>query len=281
MPLTRELLGKTTPEVDFEYSWKDTVLYALGVGAKRDELDYLYEGRGPKVLPTFAVVPGFTGWFELLQNSGGDVTQVVHGGEKIRLYKPIPAAGKLRVQSRISGVYDLRRLAYVYVTTDTRDESGALLASAEAQIIFRADGGFGGDAPPKFPKLVDLPKDTAPDFEIKESVSPEQALLYRLSGDVNPLHADPEFARAVGFEQGPILHGLATLGFLARHVAQGALGGDATKIAAVEAQFRKPVWPGDVLVTKGYRVDDKRIAVDMSIEGREGSILAASGVELF
>src|SRR4029078_8345964 len=102
--------------------------------------------------------------------------------------------------------------------------------------------------------LVHITKGKEPEFRVEESTSAEQALLYRLSGDVNPLHADPAFAANVGFTQGPILHGVCTFGYIVRHAAKGALGGNASKLTGFEAKFSKPVWPGDTLVTEGWKV---------------------------
>ena len=141
-------------------------------------------------------------------------------------------------------------------------------------IIFRDGGGFGGDRPPKS-ENIRVPSDREPDFEISERIGEEQALLYRLSGDTNPLHADPEFAARVGFEQGPILHGLCTFGYACRHIAKGAAAGDATKVREFTGQFKKPVWPGELLTTRGYRDGDRWI-IACYAEERAEPILASS-----
>ncbi len=111
---------------------------------------------------------------------------------------------------------------------------------------------------------------------MEEATTAEQALLYRLSGDWNPLHADPEFAAKVGFTQGPILHGLCTYGHMVRHVAKGACGGDATKITGFEARFSKPVWPGDTLVTEGWKLDGGRIALQVSVKERNEQVITGA-----
>jgi len=243
MPFDFTLVGKSTAPTDFTYTWKDTVLYALGIGAKKDELDYLYEGRGPKVYPSFAVVPMFGPMFEVLGKCGGNLATVVHGSQS------------------------------VLVDTETKDRSGEVVCTTTATLIFRGEGGFGGDPPPKEPSGIDVPKDRPADFRVEETTSPEQALLYRLSGDLNPLHADPAFAAMVGFAQGPILHGLGTYGFMVRHVAKGACGGDASKITGFDAQFRKPVWPGDTLVTHGWKVGPGQIALSVSVKERDETVI--------
>ena len=276
MPFDLSLAGKPSDPDVMHYTWRDTALYALGVGAKKNELDYLYEARGPKVLPGFAVVPKFQPMLDLLARSGGNLSMLVHGGERVRVHVSLQPKGSLRTTATIRGFYDLRRLATVYVDTETRDEAGSLVAETTSSMIFRDGGGFGGPPPPKEKAEVERPKDTPPSFAIEEVTSPEQALLYRLSGDANPLHADPELARSVGFERGPILHGLCTLGFMVRHAAQGACGGDAARIRAFEGQFRRPVWPGDTLVTMGWQVAPGQLALQVKVKERDEIVIAGA-----
>jgi acyl dehydratase len=274
MALDLSIVGKPTPPAAFTYTWRDTVLYALGIGARRDELDYLYEGRGPKVYPSFAVVPMFGPMFDVIAKTGGDLSMIVHGGEKVLIKKPFASAGTLHTSATARGIYDLRRFAIVLIDTETKDDAGEVVCTSTANIVFRGAGGFGGAPPPKEPSGIDVPKDRPADFRVEETTSPEQALLYRLSGDLNPLHADPDFARGVGFEQGPILHGLATYGYMVRHVAKGACGGDASKLTGFEAQFKRPVWPGDTLVTEGWKVGPGRVALSMSVKERSEIVLS-------
>jgi acyl dehydratase len=274
MALDLSLTGKPTAPTSFSYAWKDVVLYALGVGAKKDELDYLYEGRGPRVVPSFAVVPMFGPMFELVAKTGGDLAMVVHGAQTVKIHAPLAASGTLMTTAKIRGIYDMRKFAIVLVDTETRDAAGKHLFDTTSQIVFRGAGGFGGEPPPKEEKVAEIPKGQQPDFRVEETTTPEQALVYRLSGDVNPLHADPEFAATVGFTQGPILHGLCTFGFMARHVAKGALGGDATRITALSAQFRRPVWPGDTLVTEGWRLGAGKLALQVSVKERGENVLS-------
>ncbi len=276
MALDLSLVGKPSEPTSFTYAWKDTVLYALGIGAKKDELDYLYEGRGPKVVPSFADEPAFEPMFRLVAKTGGDLAMVVHGAQSVKLHATLPSSGTLATTAKIRGIYDMRKFAIVLVDTETRDASGKHLHDTTSQIIFRGAGGFGGETPPMEEKVAEVPKDRPADFHVEETTSPEQALLYRLSGDINPLHADPKFAADVGFTQGPILHGLCTYGFMARHVARGACGGDATKIIGLSAQFRRPVWPGDTLVTDGWKLDGGRVALQVSVKERGENVLAGA-----
>ena len=280
MTLDLSLVGKPGPPSTWEYTWKDVVLYALGVGAKRDELDYLYEGRGPKVLPSFAVVSKFGPMIEMLGRTGGDMAMVVHFGERVVLHEPLAPRGKLRTTLTMRAVYDMKRMAQVLFDSRAEDADGRLVAETTSTILFRGEGGFGGPPPPKEPPPVERPRDAPPTFSIEETTSPEQALLYRLSGDPNPLHADPEFARAVGFEQGPILHGLATFGFMVRHVARGACGGDATRLKAFEGQFRRPVWPGDTLVTEGWLVRPDAVALQVRVKERDEVVVSGAWATL-
>jgi acyl dehydratase len=214
--------------------------------------------------------------FELVGQTGGDLAMVVHGAQRVRLQAPLAPSGTLVTTAKVRGMYDLRRLAVVLVDTETKDESGKKLFDATSQIIFRGEGGFGGDTPPREAKIAEIPKGQPADFRIEEQTTPEQALLYRLSGDLNPLHADPEFAAKVGFTQGPLLHGLCTYGYMVRHVAKGACGGDATKITGFEAKFVKPVWPGDTLVTEGWRVAPGTIALQVSVKERSEIVIGGA-----
>jgi acyl dehydratase len=254
--------------------WKDLALYALGIGAKASELDYLYEARGPKAYPSFAVVPTFGPMLERLTATGADLAMVVHGAQSVRMHAPLPPAGAFETVAKVRGIYDMRRFASIVVDTESNGEEGKLLFETSWTILVRGAGGFGGDPPPTDESGISVPKDREPDFRIEEPTTKEQALLYRLSGDLNPLHADPDFAAKVGFEQGPILHGLCTYGHMVRHVVKGACGGDASKLVAFEGQFRKPVWPGDTLVTSGWTVAPSRIALSVAVKERDETVIS-------
>ncbi len=277
MALDLQARGKVTEAHRFTYTWKDAVLYALGIGARKDELDYLFEGRGPKVFPSFAVVPEFAPMFEALRMTNANFEMVVFGGERVRVHKPFAPSATVVSRSTVRGIYDMKKMAQVVIDTAIESESGEALATTTSSIICRGEGGFGGEPPPREDTGISLPpSDTTPDFHIEQQTSPEQALLYRLSGDVNPLHADPEFAKTVGFERGPILHGLATYGHMVRHAILGACGGDAQKLTAFECQFRKPVWPGDTLVTDGYIVAPGKIAMRVSVKERQENVVSGA-----
>jgi acyl dehydratase len=145
--------------------------------------------------------------------------------------------------------------------------------------LVRDAGNFGGARPPKS-EVPKIPEGKSPDFEHSEATSPEQALLYRLSGDLNPLHADPAFASMAGFEQGPILHGLCTYGFVARAVIQAVCGGDSSRLKGLTAQFRKPVWPGETIRTLGYDLGDGRIALQAFAGDRPDAVITSAFAEV-
>jgi acyl dehydratase len=246
-------VGVESSVYSLRYDWKTLVLYALGVGATRDELDYVYEARGPKVLPTFGVVPAYPVLGELLARSGASLDRVVHGAQSVTRHAELPPAGELSTRGVITGVYDLKRMTQLVFTAQSSFD-GRLIFETEWSLLVLGEGGFDGPRPPKSP-IPKIPSGTQPLFVVEERVAPEQALLYRLSGDFNPLHADPAVAKMFGFEKGPILHGLATYGYAARALIHGALGGDATRLSTFHGQFRKPVWPGEVLRTEGFEIE--------------------------
>src|SRR3954470_20075998 len=201
MSLDLSTIGFKTEAHVFTYDWKAAVLYALGIGAKRAELDYLYEGRGPKVFPTFGVIPAYGPVSELFVKTKCDMTRLVHGAQTLRVHRPLPPSGTLHTVGTIVGIYDMKKLAQVVLETNTT-LNGEPCFDTEWQLLVRDAGNFGGERPPKSeaPKLAEGQGET-PTFSAEQATRPEQALLYRLTGDLNPLHADPAFARAAGFEQ--------------------------------------------------------------------------------
>ena len=278
MPINPQAVGKSTEAFTHEYSWKDTALYALGIGAKATELDYLYEGRGPKVYPTFAVIPAFQPNIAALSDVGGNLLTLVHGGQLVRLHKPIPPSGTLTTTGTVKGVYDMIKMAQAVVATETRDAKGELLFETEWSILYRGEGGFGGPRPPENQK-ASIP-DRAPDFHVEETTSQTQALLYRLCGDVNPLHADPNVAQMAGFGDKPILHGLCTYGYVGRAVIQSVCGGDGDRLRAISAQFRKPVWPGETLVIEGWKTEGQKVLVRCTAKERNEQVITNAWAEV-
>jgi acyl dehydratase len=279
MSLDLSAVGYTTEPSSFTYDWKAVVLYALGIGAKKDELDYLSEGKGPKVYPTFAVVPVMSVVLGCVGKTGGNPAMIMHGGQSIRLHRLIPPEGKLLTTATVKGVYDLKKMGQVVIESNTKLESGEPVFDTTWSLIFRGGGGFDGPPPPR-QETPDVPKDRPADFRVEQVTAPEQALIYRLSGDLNPLHSDPEFAAMVGFPQGPVLHGLATYGYVARAIIKSACGGDAGKLKRFDAQFRKPVWPGDTIVTEGWKVDGGKVAVVGSVKERPDPVVTGCWAQI-
>jgi acyl dehydratase len=280
MALDPNAVGRQTEPTTVQYDWRSMATYALGIGATREELAYLYERHpgGMKTFPTYAVVPAFEHALELIRAAGADFAMIVHGGQKIRAHRPFAPGGELSTSATLTGVYDLKRFAQLLLTTESRMD-GELIAETQWSIIVRDAGGFGGPRPPADP-APRPPKDREPDWVVEAATSPEQALLYRISGDTNPLHADPAFAAKVGFEQGPILHGLCTYGFVARAVIARSADGDADALRALSAQFRKPVWPGDTIVTQGWNLGDGKVALVAHAKGRPDPVVTGSVAEI-
>lgn len=279
MSIDPESLGYQAGPREYEYEWRDVVLYALGVGAKpQSELEFLFEEKGPRVLPTFAVVPTFTLFDELVDRIGADRTGMVHESQRMRFFKPLAPGAKLQVVGRVDGLYDLKRMAIARLAVEARDESGEQVAEAEISLLLRNDGGFGGGRPPRTPRVA-VP-DREPDFEVRDLVTPAQAALYRLSGDLNPLHLDPAFATQAGFDR-PILHGLCTLGYAGRAVLQELCEGEPGRLRSLQGQFRSPVFPGDTLLIRGWEEEENRVILSVTtVERPSEACLTAAFAEI-
>jgi acyl dehydratase len=229
-----------------ERSWtsKDCLLYALGVGAGLEELAFSTE-KAQQVLPTMAVVLSARGSVPMQRVGSFDPAMLVHGEQAIELARPLPADGTLKATGRIAAIYDKGKGAVVVTETESVDAvSGELLFRTRSAAFIRGAGGFGGDRGPSGP--TNEPPSRKPDHEVRYATLPEQALLYRLSGDRNPLHSDPEFAKRAGFPR-PILHGLCTYGFTGRALLHTLCGSDPARFKAMEGRFSKPVFPGETL----------------------------------
>lgn len=278
MTFAIDAVRKDTEPFSFSYSWKDAALYALGVGAKTNELDYLYEGRGPKVLPSFAVIPAFEPVMKAIERINGPMDKVVHGTQRVKIHKPFAPKATLLTTARVEGLFDLKRMTQTTVTTQTRDaESNELVCETSWGILFLGIGGVNtGD---RVQEEKPSPPSRPADFTVEEKTLPEQALLYRLSGDINPLHADPEFPLVSRFEGKPILHGLATYGYMTRAVVHGALNGDSSKVKAIQGRFSKPVWPGETLVTEGW-TEGARVFARTSVKERNEVVLSHCAIDL-
>lgn len=232
-----------------EFSWdsKDVMLYALGVGARPyDDLEFLFEGKGPKVLPTWAVIPGMRG---MAVTAGLDINPVMilHGEESITLHRELPAEATVKLTGKITEIWDKEKAAVIAAETEASDGDGPMF-TARASIFVRGAGGFGGERGPST-KGVNEPPEREPDHVISDQTRIEQAAIYRLSGDRNPLHIDPEFGSAAGFDE-PILHGLCTYGFVGRAILKALCGNDPARLRSFSTRFADVVFPGDTIITK-------------------------------
>jgi acyl dehydratase len=275
-------VGRETATLVHSYRWQDAALYALGIGAKQSELAFLYEGLAEplRVYPTYAVIPTFEACKALFDVVGGDFSGVVHGSQTIRLHAPFAPSGTLQTIGKVESIGDLKRMAQVVFTTKTTDAAGTLVCETEWTIMYLLDGGYGGPPPPKSTRI--RPPEREPDWVVEEETSTEQALLYRLSGDHNPLHADPRAAeKAAKVTEGkPILHGLCTYGYVGRAILAKECGSDPARLRAFGGRFSKPVWPGDTIVTRGWREDGKVLVVAGTREHPEEPVFTNAWAEV-
>ncbi len=250
MPIDPKIaLGATLPGQEFAWSPSDVQLYHLGLGAGTRwtdpaELRYL-DDRAPQVLPTFATVAATLRATEAPRVSMPgveiDLAKVVHASQEVVVHRPIPAEGKASSTGRISEVWDKGSAAVVVQETAVTGSDGRPLWTARSSIFAKGEGGFGGERGPS--TRSELP-DRAPDFDVTTPTLPQQALLYRMCGDRNPLHSDPEFAHAAGFPD-PILHGLCTYGIVCKTAVDTVLGSDAARVTGFRARFAGVLYPGE------------------------------------
>ena len=258
MPIVYEkLLALNIPEVEHAYTEKDAILYALGLGLgqdpmNEDELAFVYE-KALKVLPTYALVLGYSPYWLRNPESGVTWNKVVHGEQSFTVHKPVAGKGTVIGKTRIVEVIDKGegKGALVYSERKVTDKAtGDLVATLKQTTFCRADGGFGGPAR-EAPPVHAIP-DRAPDLVCDLPTRPEMALVYRLSGDINPLHAAPAFAKAAGFPQ-PILHGLATFGVAGHAILKSVCGYDTARLTGMAGRFSAPVYPGETIRTEMWR----------------------------
>ena len=253
------LLARDFPDVEHAYAARDTILYALGLGLGADPMDRaalsaVYE-RDPAfgALPSMVNVLAYPGFWAMEPDTGITWQKLLHGEQAFTLHAPLPAEGVLVGKTRVTGVIDKGegKGALIYSTREMRDKAtGALIATVEGTSFARADGGFGGAAGPVKP-VHTLPE-RAPDVAHDHRTQPGSALIYRLSGDLNPLHADPDVAAGAGFDR-PILHGLCTLGCAAWSITAALAEGDFTALKHLQLRFSSPVFPGETIRTEMWR----------------------------
>ena len=242
-----KLLALKIPDAEHTYTDRDTMLYALGVGLGHDpldlrQLDFVYE-KNLKALPTLAAVLGYPGFWVRELDTGIDWVKIVNGEQGVTLHQPLKPAGTVLGKSRIVEVVDkgAGKGALVYTERKVTDKaSGALIATVTQTTFARADGGFGG--PPRESLPVHPIPERAPDLVCDLGTRPEQAMIYRLSADRNPLHIDPEIARAAGYPR-PIFHGLGTFGVVGHALLKSVCGYDPTRVPRSAGDFRRRCVP--------------------------------------
>ena len=278
MTVVYELLRDfSIPVITHRYVEKDVMLYALGLGLGADPLDedqlgFVYE-KDLKVLPTFGGVLGYPGfWPKAHPELGITWQRLLNGEQGIEIHRPFPPNGEVVGSMTIERIVDkgVGKGMLIYTKRDVRDQaSGDLLCSVSNTMVCRDDGGFGGPTAPG-PAAAAIP-DRASDQSIDWPTLPQAALIDRLSGDFNPLHADPEVARSAGYTR-PILHGLCTYGVAAHAVVQAVCGYDATQLASFDARFSSPVFPGETISVDIWREGDV-VSFQAWVRAREKMVL--------
>jgi acyl dehydratase len=274
-------LGAELPASEGSWSQDDVILYHLGVGAgvpptDPHELEYTYE-KNLKVLPSFGVIPvfGSLGGVASIPGLQFNFAMLLHGEQDIEIHRPLPVAAKITSKGRVAGLYDKGKAALAILEVATSEQGGDPLFTNRFSLFLRGEGGFGGESGPK---AGNLPPERAPDHVVESVTLPQQALLYRLCGDKNPLHADPEFAKMGGFDQ-PILHGLCSFGVVCKAAVDAALGGDTTKVSRYQARFAGVVFPGETIVTSLWNEGGK-ILVSAKTKERDTPVITNAALTL-
>jgi 3-hydroxyacyl-CoA dehydrogenase/3a,7a,12a-trihydroxy-5b-cholest-24-enoyl-CoA hydratase len=277
-------LGASLPPMNFSWNEDTLMLYALGSGVGIDAdptspavLQYTFE-NGLKALPTFGVVPAFPALMGLMSVPGISFNpmMLLHGEQYLEVLKrPIPTSATTTSQGKIKALYDKGKGALVVIEVTTSAD-GTPIFKNEFGIFLRGEGGFGGEAGPG---PGNEPPDRAPDAVVETKTVPHQALLYRLSGDKNPLHADPGFAKLGGFDR-PILHGLCTFANVGRAVIQACAGDDPTRFRSIRVRFVRPVMPGETIVTEMWNVGKGEVIVRAKTKPNDTVVISNAKVTL-
>ncbi len=278
MPIDPSKVGTTTEPRTVAWTSKDSLIYALGVGAGVDDLAFTTEnsiGVDQRAYPTQAVTLGGLDPAVLAMVGDYDRRMIVHGEQYVELHAPLPVEGTIEVSTEVTGLHDKGKGAVIEVTSRSVDaETKAPLFTLVTSLFVRGEGGFGGTPGPD--KSANEAPDRDPDLTVSVPIREDQALIYRLAGDRNPLHSDPTYAQKVGFDK-PILHGLATYGITARVLLDALVDSDPDRLRSVDGRFTKPVVPGETLSVKVWKLDDT--AALFAVEGEDGrSVLSAGRV---
>jgi len=274
-------LGAELPSTHSAYDADRVILYHLGVGAgvpptDARELTYTYE-KNLVVLPSFAVVPAFGALAGIAKAPGISFNWalLLHGEQEVILHRPLPTAAEIETEVHIPEIYDKGKAALVILEARSRVAGGDPLFVNRFSLFLRGEGGFGGESGPK---AGNQPPERAPDGVVESASLPQQALLYRLSGDKNPLHADPDFAKLAGFDR-PILHGLCSYGIACKAVVDHALAGDVTRVARYQARFAGVAFPGETFRTRYWR-EGQQLLLDVASVEREAPVISNAVIEL-
>jgi len=276
------VLGASLPESTASWDAEDVILYHLAVGAgapptDASELAYTLEDR-LKVLPSYGVLPAMGSLLDMLRMDGMDVklASLLHGEQDLEIHGPIPTSGLTRTSATVAGVYDKAKAALVVLETSTRSQDdGRMLFTNRFGAFFRGEGGFGGDAGPPTPESD--PERPA-DHVATITTLPQQALLYRLCGDRNPLHADPAYAARAGFDR-PILHGLCAYGIVCKALVDSVLDGDVTRASRYRARFSGILFPGETIELSIWQEPGRALASARCVE-RAAPVLSNVSLEL-
>jgi len=282
MPIDRDqAMAYEFPEGTGSYTNDEVILYHLGVGAgvpatDAGELEYTYE-KDLKVLPSFVTTVLLSGGGSMMSVPGLEFNpmMLLHGEQDIEIHRPLPPEAKMKGRTRIADIFDKGKAALTILENSVSTEDGEPLFTTRMALFMRGEGGFGGESGP--PAANQAP-DREPDAVFESETLPQQALLYRLNGDKNPLHCDPEFAAMGGFDV-PIIHGLCSYGITCKAVVDGMLDGDPTRLARYQARFKGVAWPGETYQVRCWNEDGK-ILVEAWSKDRNEAIITNAAVTL-
>ncbi len=284
MPVNPDAVGSKGETRRASWNSDACLLYALGIGAGvadpvGDELEFTTEntaGVEQKVFPTFAVVAGFngSGGRSAMSDAGTwDNRMLVHGEQGVKLHRPLPTSGEVDMIDEIAGIYDKGKGAVVATKmVATLVDDGQPLFETTSSVFIMGEGGFGGDRGPT--EKANVAPDRAADYEVTYQTRPDQALLYRLSGDKNPLHSDKQFSDVGGFPK-PILHGLCTYGFTGRALLHTLCDSDPERFSAMDGRFTSPVMPGEALTVRVWNDGDGKAIFQTT--GDDGRVVLDNG----
>ncbi|XP_063820257.1 peroxisomal multifunctional enzyme type 2 [Pseudophryne corroboree] len=280
-----QAIGQKLPTTVYNYNHIQAILYALGVGMSTKDPDhqkFLFEGSEDfSCLPTFGVILSqaafMGGGLSSVPGLNIDFTRVLHGEQYLEVYKPIPTSGETRSEGTVADIFDKGSGALILLDVNTYC-GNELICYSQFSVFVVGSGGFGGKRSSPKIKATANPPSRPPDAVVSDVTSVDQAALYRLSGDWNPLHIDPNFAALGGFER-PILHGLCTFGFSARQVLKHFANNDVTKFKAIKVRFAKPVLPGQTLQTEMWK-ENNRIYLQTKVKETGEVAIAGAYVDL-